>query len=63
MDDRQLWQAVHMLHEQAHGPVPFKTCTAEPCKLLSRDQYGNWPRGNLPDGSAPDSLPRFGQDH
>ena len=63
MDETQLWQAIHMLHEQAHGPVPFVTCTAEPCRLMSRDQYGNWPRGNFPDGAAPTSLPRFGQDH
>lgn len=63
MDERQLWNAIHMLHEEAHGRVPFKTCTAEPCRSLSRDQYGNWPSGALPDGPAPSSLPRVGQSH
>jgi hypothetical protein len=61
MDERQLWQAIHMLHEEAHGKIPFRTCTAEPCRLMSRDQSGYWPASDVLDGPAPASLPRVGQ--
>lgn len=62
MDETQLWQAIHMLHEQTHGNVPFVTCSVEPCRSLAQDQYGNWPASDLP-GPAPASLPRVGQSH
>ena len=33
---RDLLTAVHDLHEQAHGAVPFRTCTHSPCRDLAR---------------------------
>lgn len=27
--------AIHILHEQAHGPVPFRTCREVPCMALT----------------------------
>lgn len=52
----QLAHAVHMLHEQAHGPTPFRTCTSEPCRSLIVDIAVDetW---DLFDGPAPATLP------
>lgn len=33
----QMRDAAHMLHEQAHGGSPWRTCTEEPCRLIERD--------------------------
>ena len=63
MDEKTLWQAVHMLHEEAHGQVPFVTCRAEPCRHLSSTPYGAWPSGDHPDGPAPLTLPFGRKDH
>lgn len=63
VNEHQLWQAIHMLHEQAHGPVAMVTCTEEPCRLLSRDTYGSWPANAVPDGPAPLSFPKSGDNH
>lgn len=63
MDEQTLWRAVHMLHEQSHGPVPFVTCREDPCRELTRYTYGNWPRNDYPTGPAPLSLPYGRKDH
>jgi hypothetical protein len=36
--------AIHMLHEQAHGEVPYLTCSDEPCRSLPLDIRGPAPR-------------------
>lgn len=32
--------ALHLLHEQAHGPVPWTTCQIEPCRSLPDREHG-----------------------
>lgn len=31
---KELRAAAHMLHEQAHGPTPWRTCQEDPCRHL-----------------------------
>jgi hypothetical protein len=58
-----LWPAMHMLHEQAHGETPLQTCTQEPCRTLRHDSgYGQAP-GERTFGPAPLSPPIPGKDH
>lgn len=38
-----LANAIHMLHEDAHGDVPFKSCSFEPCRDLALDLVGPAP--------------------
>lgn len=62
--EQQLWQAVHALHEQAHGLTPFRTCVAEPCRWLGVYPSQSHIRdlGSVPAGPAAASLPLLGQD-
>lgn len=30
----RLYDAIHVLHEQAHGDVPYRTCSEYPCREL-----------------------------
>lgn len=51
-----LWDAVNMLHSEAHGNVPLQTCGAEPCRTLRHDFTYSQP-GERTFGPAPLSLP------
>ncbi len=52
--------AIHNLHEQAHGRIPFRTCAQEPCRSLSSPTPGSlWLRL---DGPAPAVMPLLGDD-
>jgi hypothetical protein len=58
----QLAHAVHMLHEQAHGPTAMRTCVHEPCRSLTGDiTLGE--TLTLFNGPAPATLPLSGEDH
>jgi hypothetical protein len=35
--ERGLELAIHILHEQVHGQIPFRTCMNHPCRQLSHD--------------------------
>lgn len=32
----ELTRALHMLHEQAHGDTPWRTCVTEPCNTIGQ---------------------------
>lgn len=58
----QLWQAVLMLHTEAHGHIPLQVCTMEPCRSLRYDHhYDQGPVGRT-FGPAALSLPLQGGD-
>lgn len=59
----QLWQAVHMLHQEAHGNIPFRTCTADPCRHLGVSELYPYHRKHVLNGPAPLSLPYGEQSH
>lgn len=65
MDElQQMWQALHSLHEQAHGNTAFRTCTTDPCRHLSVDRSLSYQRyDDFPTGLATASLPLLGRDH
>lgn len=46
VDWDDLCAAIHMLHEQAHGNTPIKTCYTEPCGHLPIEIV-NW-QGSVP---------------
>lgn len=46
---RALEAAVHIAHEKMHGPVPLRTCMADPCRELARVAH-------VPQGVAPLSV-------
>lgn len=53
MPGEDIVAALHMLHEQAHGPISFRFCAAEPCHSLElppTDTQGPAPRV-LPNGT------------
>lgn len=46
---KALEAAVHIAHEKLHGPVPLRTCLADPCRELARAT-------RVPEGVAPLSV-------
>jgi hypothetical protein len=58
----QLAHAVHMLHEQAHGPTAMRTCVHEPCRSLIVDITLDETL-DLFNGPAPATLPLPGETH
>lgn len=61
---QQMWQALHSLHEQAHGAIPFRTCTVDPCRYLGVDKSRSHLRDpGIPTGPAALSLPLHGSNH
>lgn len=60
MDERQLWDAINSLHEQAHGPNPLRTCAFEPCRTVTREGEHGDISPVVPHGPAPLTLMNAG---